>query len=1271
MTRTPQWALERIGEVKENQLEELDLDGSLQEELLFEIPIEVSHLYWLRSLNLSNNQLTSISTEIFDVESLVNINLTNNPIEIPPEIINKGIESIKEYLKQMEESKTDYLYEAKLLLVGEGGSGKTSLATKILNFENELKPDEYSTSGIRISSWYFPLENGKKFRVNIWDFGGQEIYHATHQLFLTKRSLYLLVVDTRREHSDFYYWLNVIELYGDDSPVLIIKNEMQDRSTEINERELRGQFSNLKATLATNLATNRGFTEILEEIKYCIKALPHIGDPLPKIWVRIREALEFEPRSYITLDDYISICCEHGLTRQEEQILLSSYLHDLGIVLHFQDDPILKRFLILEPTWATGAIYQVVDSYTVLMNSGIFNRSNLTSIWSNQEYSVMQDELLQLMLKFSLCYQIPGELETYIIPQHLTTEQPDYDWDEANNLILRYQYEFMPKGIITRLIIALHELILGQKYVWRSGVILSVGQTKAEVIEYHHRHEIVIRVLGESKRDLLSTITFELDKVNSSYARLKYKKLIPCNCNVCRDTESPQFYSFESLINRVKAKKNLIECPVSYQDVSITGILYGILEEGEISLLESNRLPISIFNQNTVEVQNYVEQMNAQGAAFLYEAKILLVGEPAAGKTTLMKKLTDPQYKVPVEESSTLGITVCRWKFPFAKDSDVSFNANIWDFGGQEIQYSLHHFFLTSQSLYILVVDDRRQHTEFDYWFNIIRILGGNSSILVVLNEKNYKSITNFDLKTYSERYPELKIERRDVDFSLEDGRFDGLVRKIQEMLSNLEHIGDELPAKWIFIRAELEELKSKNFISIEEYFDICDRHEVKEEADKLLLSKYLHNLGVILHFQDDISLSNTIFLNPQWVVHGIYTILSNKRLEEDGGRFSKNWLFQLWTDKNYSFQERNLLLNLMRKDNLDLCYQMNFSHGNEYIFPQLLPSERPTYEWNDQNNLKFRFQYPFMPKGIISHLIVRLSSFIAKDSLDRDLVWQRGVVFIKNDDVRNDNRKLLERELTKAEIAEGIDKDGLRVINIKVSGLEQEKKDLLAIVRKEILDIHKRFGSIIFNQKIPCNCEFCDSSVEPYFFDYDYDILRRIRVKIYIIECGESFQKIEILNLIDNVIDRSQKGLLPEDDRMMSKGYFAPTIYVTQSQDKSQSVQEGNHSMSTVNQYGFGNNIAGDQVMGDKIDTQINNSQNLTQAAQDIKELLNQLSKEYPNNSVIVGAKALEAIDSTPTLKRRVVKALKEAGATALEKLVDHPAVSIVVAGAKGFMDD
>ena len=40
--------------------------------------------------------------------------------------------------------------------------------------------------------------------------------------------------------------------------------------------------------------------------------------------------------------------------------------------------------------------------------------------------------------------------------------------------------------------------------------------------------------------------------------------------------------------------------------------------------------------------------------------------------------------------------------------------------------------------------------------------------------------------------------------------------------------------------------------------------------------------------------------------------------------------------------------------------------------------------------------------------------------------------------------------------------------------------------------------------------------------------------------------------------------------------------------------------------------------IMGDHIDTQINNSQDLAQAAKDIKDLLNQLSVDYPKDSYI-----------------------------------------------------
>lgn len=116
------------------------------------------------------------------------------------------------------------------------------------------------------------------------------------------------------------------------------------------------------------------------------------------------------------------------------------------------------------------------------------------------------------------------------------------------------------------------------------------------------------------------------------------------------------------------------------------------------------------------------------------------------------------------------------------------------------------------------------------------------------------------------------------------------------------------------------------------------------------------------------------------------------------------------------------------------------------------------------------------------------------------------------------------------------------------------------------------------------------------------------------------------------------------------------------------------------------GDKIGGDKVMGNKVQignvqgdaiagNKIVNTQNLTQAAQDIKDLLNQLAIDYPNDDEFTQAgRAIGAIKKNPTIKQRLGNALKESGTTAVEKAIeavtDHPAVSIIVAGVKGFID-
>ena len=105
----------------------------------------------------------------------------------------------------------------------------------------------------------------------------------------------------------------------------------------------------------------------------------------------------------------------------------------------------------------------------------------------------------------------------------------------------------------------------------------------------------------------------------------------------------------------------------------------------------------------------------------------------------------------------------------------------------------------------------------------------------------------------------------------------------------------------------------------------------------------------------------------------------------------------------------------------------------------------------------------------------------------------------------------------------------------------------------------------------------------------------------------------------------------------------------------------------NSIHQYGSGDNVAGDKVMGDKIGTQINNSQDLAQASKDIKALLDQLSVDYPSDSSrVLGAKAVDEVEKNPELKSRILRGVKAGSFAALEKMIDHPVAKFFIEGAK-----
>ena len=594
---------------------------NLNSNQLTDIPPEFNQLINLRWLELGDNKLTSIPEWLVKLPQLERLFVRNNPItQPPPAQLGKALtawdfvdlKAARRYYVQLAREGESYFYEAKLLLIGEGGAGKTSLARKLLAPLAPLPTEKESTEGIDILQWQFsiPSDNanpspelteGKdhshidnpdsdpsdldkfnhQYTANIWDFGGQSVYYATHQFFLSKRSVYILLTDTRRQHTDFYDWLRMQEAFGENSPILLLKNQNRQHGNQCiieNLPYLRYRFPNLKEVIELdlrNIPHESNWDLLLTYLKDHFLSLNHIHVARPKTWIEVRQTIRNSKHDRISFRSFLNLCRVCGITDKADALQLSDYLHDIGDILHFESDPILKDLVVLKPTWALDAVYRVLDNDKITSNWGQFSRQDLRVLWHETTYDYHREQLLRLMQNFKLCYELGND--NFIAPQLLQAEAPNYEWDaEPDDLQLRYRYPvFMPRGILSRAIVTLHTRIESQELVWRTGVILHDKFARAELLELRSEGEIRIRVSGRLKRDLLMEIIRALDGLHSGFSdKLQYDKLIPCRCKTCTLSPAPHFFPLGKLLERLSYRKETIECNnPPYSNVQIRGLI--------------------------------------------------------------------------------------------------------------------------------------------------------------------------------------------------------------------------------------------------------------------------------------------------------------------------------------------------------------------------------------------------------------------------------------------------------------------------------------------------------------------------------------------------------------------------------------------------------------------------------------------------------------------------------------------------------------------------
>lgn len=526
----------------------------------------------LRYLDLSNNQLREFAPPAEAIAQLEHLWLYGNEnlATPPPEIVAQGRYAIAGYFRELALQGSERLYEAKLVLVGDGQVGKTTLRRKLLDADADLPAPDESTKGVEIDidQYSFAGREGMPFRVNVWDFAGQEKYQAIHQFFYTHRALYVLVENAREQKTDFDYWFQTIEICSDRSPVIVVHNEFGDQNRGVfHVEEYQGRYGAwIKTNVRVNFATKRGLSDLKAEIEHQLQQLPHVGEQLPKQWAEIRRALRqwSAEKPYITLDQYFDLCAGHTLPEEERALELSRYLHILGAMLHYADNPLLGQYVILQNEWATDAAYKILeDDDVVFKTQGRFTGKDLERIWQRTDYARMRPQLLELMKKFKLCYQV-GTRDLFIAPQLLPDRAPEgHTWTASNDLRLHLQYAFMPKGLLTRFIVTRHtDIAGGQMTVWKNGVVLEWNGTRAEVTEHYRVNDgvIQIRVQGGDPKGFLSIINKTWDEIHDDFKGIHVERRVPCNCLECTQEPGRNVFFPLSRLEEMRRHGTPIQC---------------------------------------------------------------------------------------------------------------------------------------------------------------------------------------------------------------------------------------------------------------------------------------------------------------------------------------------------------------------------------------------------------------------------------------------------------------------------------------------------------------------------------------------------------------------------------------------------------------------------------------------------------------------------------------------------------------------------------------
>jgi GTPase SAR1 family protein len=426
--------------------------------------------------------------------------------------------------------------------------------------------------------------------------------------------------------------------------------------------------------------------------------------------------------------------------------------------------------------------------------------------------------------------------------------------------------------------------------------------------------------------------------------------------------------------------------------------------------------------QDGVVLADFIADYMAENVEEQKEARVILLGNGGAGKTSLVKNIKE-KGSCEVGEKSTPRIEIS------SQDID-GIHVKFWDFGGQVIMHSTHTFFLSSRSLYIVVCNHRLDEQP-DAWLDMLktRLKSDNKQRVIIVythcDEKPEIENDTFFRKNTLERLYGNKFELSYFAISNTslDGKCDKCFDDAYERLKKevLEQIHNEAKQVSSKTYKEMFDEHEKNIYTYKELKELKDAIEKEHKADEKSFFEVMVDYGYIFSANpkkksNEFDDKSKFIRQKHWLTYGVYELINSDITKSKNGTLKRSDFDEILKNGCTSYIDAKGIVCsgknedgryeeiVYDKDGIDLLYEIVHNYRwailsnkrvGEMIFPHAVSLDEPKnlseylVDANSENTRILHVIFDILPKD----LFFRFVALCEKHIDNPELLWRKGVV--------------------------------------------------------------------------------------------------------------------------------------------------------------------------------------------------------------------------------------------------------------------------------------